>query len=301
MIALRQAGFEPVVASMGTALTERQLQGAEPADEAALPLLRRRRGRRGGDAARDGARGERRASTSGRAAAAGHRPRRGPGGIRERLAAPVSYPVHRVRLEIERATGPRRRRSAMREAFLDALPDSPEQQEALAARDRPARPAAGDAGGARAGAGPARGGWSRRGCSRRAQRLERDALAGVLAHPELSRALSRSSARALRHGLHRRARAQPPRQAEPTASSPLLGGARRDAPRRRRSTRRRPRSCCCASGSAGCSASSRTPISSETKELPSSCSSSARLREIAWPGQSRGLRRRYTAAASDPR
>ena len=28
VIALRQAGFEPVVASMGTALTEQQLQGA---------------------------------------------------------------------------------------------------------------------------------------------------------------------------------------------------------------------------------------------------------------------------------
>ena len=41
VIALRQAGFEPVVASMGTALTERQLRGARAADPEALPLLRR--------------------------------------------------------------------------------------------------------------------------------------------------------------------------------------------------------------------------------------------------------------------
>ena len=65
VIALRQAGLEPVVASMGTALTERQLRELGRLTRRALPLLRRRRGRRGGDAARDGARGRRRASTSG--------------------------------------------------------------------------------------------------------------------------------------------------------------------------------------------------------------------------------------------
>ena len=48
---------------MGTALTERAAARAEPADEAALPLLRRRRRRPGRDAARDGARRARRAST----------------------------------------------------------------------------------------------------------------------------------------------------------------------------------------------------------------------------------------------
>ena len=64
VIALRQAGFEPVVASMGTALTERRAQGAAAADAASLPLLRLRRRRRGGDAARDGARTSSSASTS---------------------------------------------------------------------------------------------------------------------------------------------------------------------------------------------------------------------------------------------
>ena len=41
MIALRQAGLEPVVASMGTALTERQLRELSRLDAAGLPLLRR--------------------------------------------------------------------------------------------------------------------------------------------------------------------------------------------------------------------------------------------------------------------
>ena len=41
VLALRQAGIEPVVASMGTALTERQLQELGAAHARALPLLRR--------------------------------------------------------------------------------------------------------------------------------------------------------------------------------------------------------------------------------------------------------------------
>ena len=65
VIALRQAGFEPVVASMGTALDRAAAEGARAADAPALPLLRRRRGRRGGDAARDGARDCAAASTCG--------------------------------------------------------------------------------------------------------------------------------------------------------------------------------------------------------------------------------------------
>ena len=56
VIALRQAKLEPVVASMGTALTEQPAPRAEEADLARVPVLRRRRGRGGRDAARDGAR-----------------------------------------------------------------------------------------------------------------------------------------------------------------------------------------------------------------------------------------------------
>ncbi len=76
VIALRQAGFEPVVASMGTALTERTAARARAHDEEALPLLRRRRGRAGGDAARDGARGRPGLRREGRHAPAGAGSRR---------------------------------------------------------------------------------------------------------------------------------------------------------------------------------------------------------------------------------
>ena len=114
VIALRQAGFEPVVASMGTALTERQLRELRRLDAAALPLLRRRRGRRGGDAARDGARGRRRGSTcaSCRCRRGRIRPtRRRVRGSGSRGAE--SYLVYRVRLELDRA-------SDRQEAFVRA-------------------------------------------------------------------------------------------------------------------------------------------------------------------------------------
>ncbi len=55
VIALRQAGVLPVVASMGTALTEAQLKELGRLTRRALPLLRLRCRRRGRDAARDGA------------------------------------------------------------------------------------------------------------------------------------------------------------------------------------------------------------------------------------------------------
>ena len=130
VLALRQAGFAPVVASMGTALTEAPAARARAADEAALPLLRLRRRRAGRDAARDGARGARRASpcASCRCRRARIRPT-----IRRRSSsssrAPVSYPVHRVRLEHARATDRRAAFAAIR-AFLTSLPDSPEHLEA---------------------------------------------------------------------------------------------------------------------------------------------------------------------------
>ena len=55
VIALRQAGLEPVVASMGTALTERR-QGALAPHSASVSLLRCRCSRRGCDPSRHGAR-----------------------------------------------------------------------------------------------------------------------------------------------------------------------------------------------------------------------------------------------------
>ena len=112
VIALRQAGFAPVVASMGTALTEAQLKelarltkrlflcfDADAAGQDAtlrgMELAVRAGIRR---ARRDAAAGDRSRPTTRRRSRSG-------------CAAPVSYPVHRVRLENERAPRPRRRRS----------------------------------------------------------------------------------------------------------------------------------------------------------------------------------------------
>ena len=53
-----------------------------------------------------------------------------PAAFQERLASPVSYPVHRVRLEHARATDPQAAFAAIR-AFLTSLPDSPEHLEAI--------------------------------------------------------------------------------------------------------------------------------------------------------------------------
>ena len=76
VIALRQAGFEPVVASMGTALTERQLRELGRLDPEALPLLRCRRGWSGGNSARNGARCDAGVRREGRHAARRARTRR---------------------------------------------------------------------------------------------------------------------------------------------------------------------------------------------------------------------------------
>ena len=64
VIALRQAGFQPVVACMGTALTEDQLRELGRLDEAPGARVRRRSRRRVGGAARDGAGRPAAASTS---------------------------------------------------------------------------------------------------------------------------------------------------------------------------------------------------------------------------------------------
>ena len=65
VIALRQAGFEPVVASMGTALTERQLRELGRLTRRPVPVLRRRRSRPGRDPSAAWSSPRRRGSTSG--------------------------------------------------------------------------------------------------------------------------------------------------------------------------------------------------------------------------------------------
>ncbi len=188
VIALRQAGFEPVVASMGTALTEQQLKELRR-------LTRRIYLCFDSDAAGEAAtlRGMQLAADRGFDVQvvrlpAGSDPADEPDRFHERLAGAESYVLHRVRLEMERADTAQEKFERARET-LDRFEDSPERQEAwryandrlgmtvqLQARASATRPA--DA--------------SRRMLDA-AARLERDVLAACFAFPELRDALEKLS------------------------------------------------------------------------------------------------------------
>ena len=130
VIALRQAGFEPVVASMGTALTERQLKELQR-------LTRRLYLCFDSDAAGEEAtlRGMELATTLGFdvrvvALPKGQDPADAPAGFEQRLSGAASYVVHRVRLELERT--PDRQEAFVRvREVLAKVEDSPERQDAL--------------------------------------------------------------------------------------------------------------------------------------------------------------------------
>jgi DNA primase len=203
VLALRQAGLGPVVASMGTALTERQLKelsrltrklylcfDADAAGEAATL--------RGMDLA--GAQGF---DVRVVALPAGADPADDPASFALRLATADPYPVHRVRLELDRE--PDRLVVHHRvEDFLNRIPDSPERHDAWRlANDRLGTTIALRATGAAAGAtsGPVSPKLLEAG-----ERLERDALAGASAHPELRDLLAELSPDHFDSDLHRRAR-----------------------------------------------------------------------------------------------
>ena len=207
VIALAQAGFEPVVASMGTALTERQLRELNRLSKRLFLCF-------DSDAAGQEAtlRGMEVAVAQGFdvqvvALPRGTDPADDPAAFERQLASPVSYPVHRVRLEHERARDRQSAFGAIR-AFLASLPDSPERQDALRLAadllDLPPETQAGLA--------PARGGARTSGVvSPRlldaGLRLERGALAGVAAHAELVPVLDELGEEHFANDLHRRARA----------------------------------------------------------------------------------------------
>src|SRR5213078_3252992 len=129
VLALRQAGLEPVVASMGTALTERQLRELNRLTKRLFLCF-------DADAAGQDAtlRGMDLADKLGFniqivSLPAGTDPADDPAGFEQRLSTSVSYPVHRVRLLYERARD-KSAASAAIQAFLNSLPDSPEHQDA---------------------------------------------------------------------------------------------------------------------------------------------------------------------------
>jgi DNA primase len=184
VLALRQAGIDPVVAPMGTALTERQLKE-----------LRRLTNRLwlcfDGDAAGEAAtlRGMELAAAQGFdvhvvALPPGFDPADLAEGFEQRLGRSESYLGYRVRLEIERAADRQEGFVRVREV-LARFEDSPERQDAIRyAADKLDLPKETQAGLAPRAAASATGRISPR-LLDAGQRLERNALAGVAAHRSL--------------------------------------------------------------------------------------------------------------------
>ncbi len=207
VIALRQSGFLPVVASMGTALTEQQLKDLARLTRRLFLCL---------DADAAGSEATLRGMDLAMrhdfklkivALPEGTDPADDPDAFKVGLADAVSYQVHRVRLEFKRARDRESAFSAIR-SFLTSLPDSPEHLEAIRVAadllDLPPETQSGLA--------PARGSARTAGVvSPRlldaGLRLERSALAGVAAHESLLPELELLGPEHFDDELHRRARA----------------------------------------------------------------------------------------------
>jgi len=206
VLALRQAGLGPVVASMGTALTDRQLKELSRLTRKLYLCF-------DADAAGEAAtlRGMDLAAGQGFdvrvvALPAGTDPADAAESFEQRLAKSESYVLYRVRLELDRA--PDRQEAFVRaREVLSRFEDSPERQQALRLMaDRLDLPRE-----TQAGLVPRRGA---RGAEptvspkllEKGDRLERDALAGASAHPELRDLLAELSPDHFDSDLHRRAR-----------------------------------------------------------------------------------------------
>jgi DNA primase len=205
VLALRQAGLGPVVASMGTALTERQLKELSRLTRKLYLCF-------DADAAGEAAtlRGMDLAAGQGFdvrvvALPPGTDPADAADGFEQRLAKSESYVLYRVRLELERA--PDRQEAFVRSReVLTRFEDSPERQQALRLlADRLDLPRE-----TQAGLAPRRGGGAAPAVSPKlleaGDRLERDALAGASAHPELRDLLAELSPDHFDSVLHRQAR-----------------------------------------------------------------------------------------------
>jgi DNA primase len=199
VIALRQAEFEPVVASMGTALTERQLTELGRLSHAVLLCF-------DGDAAGEAAtlRGMELAAAQGFdlkivAMPPGLDPADVAADFEAHLGRAEPYALYRVRVELDRAPD---RHAAYERAkqVLDALPDSPERQEAWRlANDRLDMTIQ-----VRAAVSSTKAAVTPR-LLELGERLERGALAGVVAHPGLVRVLGELGPDHFDSELHRRA------------------------------------------------------------------------------------------------
>ena len=184
VLALRQAGIEPVVAPMGTALTDRQLKELGRLTTRVWLCF-------DGDAAGEAAtlRGMELAAAQGLevhvvALPAGFDPADLADGFEQRLVTAETYLGYRVRLEIERAADRQEAFVRVRDV-LARFEDSPQRQDAIRyAADKLDLPRETQAGLAPRAASSATGQVSPR-LLDAGTRLERDALAGVTAHRSL--------------------------------------------------------------------------------------------------------------------
>jgi len=203
VIALRQTGFEPVVASMGTALTDAQLRELGRLTKRLFLCF-------DSDSAGEDAtlRGMELAVAQGFdvrvvALPKGQDPADSPEGFEERLGQADSYVVYRVKLELSRASNTQEGFLRAR-TVLEQAEDSPDRQEAiriLSTIGLPKEVLLGI---------PAKGRRGRRWESERVLdagvRLERDALAAALAHPALRDGLRQLTPEHFEDESHRRFR-----------------------------------------------------------------------------------------------
>jgi DNA primase len=203
-IALRQAGFEPVVAAMGTALTESHLRELSRLTKNLALCF-------DADAAGQEAtlRGMELASAQGFdikvvSLPPGTDPADDPAIFEANLATAEDYLPYRVRVEIRRAGDKNKAFDRVREVLAPHR-DSPERQDAVRlAADRLGLPASLQAG--LAPAARAVGGAVSRKVLEAGVRLERNALAGARAHPELLPLLAELSPEHFDVELHRHIR-----------------------------------------------------------------------------------------------
>ena len=201
VIALRQADLKPAVASMGTALTEKQLRELSRLTQRIFLCF-------DSDAAGEEAtlRGMELAVSQGFevrvvALPKGKDPADDPAGFEERLGTAEPYAVHRVRLELDRARDKQHGYLRVQDV-LNGIPESPERHDAW----RLANDRLGLTVQLRAAGSAATGAASSPRLIDAGERLEREALAGCLAHPELIRLLAEMSPDHFDSEIHRRLR-----------------------------------------------------------------------------------------------
>ena len=202
VIALRQAGLQPVVASMGTALTQQQLKELGRLTQRVFLCF-------DSDAAGEEAtlRGMEAAIGQGFdvrivALPKGKDPADDPVSFEGQLGNAEAYAVHRVRLELARARDKQHGYLRVQDV-LNGIPESPERHDAW----RLANDELGLTVQLRAAGSAATGAASSPRLIDAGERLERDALAGCVAHPELVRLLGEMSPEHFDSELNRRVRA----------------------------------------------------------------------------------------------